>query len=952
MTRAALRHDKSPATRLDALVLAVKSPPDNSAQRLDRYLRCCAHFQTLPQWNAASAERWTSLDEHFSAHDFANVDDDAKEWIRTLATALAESKSTKTPTTRPRAPDALTRLSNIEKSAWRLRPYELIRDLHLSVLESRFLRALRPLADSFPWHSTVLALHLAADERKEHSKSGASTAKPFQPRDITTAQERLLAQRASGPGERRRLEKTAPRSAIAGRKGRASENAEESSKSEQDQSEGEEKEDDQAQLTRDVRSTKKRRRSEHGVTHQNDIASGDEDLSSSSNDLQSDGAMREMDDRAEESALEQEWRGDENVEGAHNTRIHRAISKSSPYSQEARSVDLPRARPRRGDDPIIVHNTSTTKHGSGHKRKARERRQPSPGFSFRWGRLSTIPEQGLESSVLECEDQTPNEAEVQSREISPATQRSTPTPQHSQISKPPQEQTPLRSARSTRQNSTNCPTADQNTIAQDLSFEHTSLHHAEANQQIGNGSHDGMAESDSPEINELLFESARQYNANLAAERANASPPSLQSPSAHDCNPHTISRRVPARAEDVSSLLQIPPAEGQSTPATDRTGALSTLQPGCWLSATAITACITAFIPDARKHRVLESGHLDMTGRVDNFQKGQREQRHSEEHLYIPVHVEGCHWNVALLDRSTRKLEIYDPAPNLFSASTVATHEKAIRQFAQPLGVTEIIPPAQLYQSNTYDCGIYAAVRTIFEMHARECPPTIIPEVWRRGFARCIGSWSGRPFRPEDKPDANTSADFFSGHDPHWVMERIARFRNLDLKRREPSCIATKIDVEAYRQLARDLRLLSQESSLLASLYKRSVKVEDLPALIQEEQQLIEWYRQTKAACPQRLDGQSSAVTLKLQGLDKDIEAGQAKIDKLQQILLCQTELDGDTRKYEQEAARWDELALGAADVVHKRAVQELRRVKQDIEEIERIKEDMRMETTGNMLMS
>ena len=169
-------------------------------------------------------------------------------------------------------------------------------------------------------------------------------------------------------------------------------------------------------------------------------------------------------------------------------------------------------------------------------------------------------------------------------------------------------------------------------------------------------------------------------------------------------------------------------------PSADLMGALTTLEPGQPLSATAIQLILGTFEPPTC--RVLDPLFLNTNkgaGSLPNL-KGLEPQ---VERLIVPLHHEKTqHWTLAYIDIAGHKIRHFDSLP-LKGSNRV---KRIVEIFASSLDDRKSEPWTTTLeefckQGNAYDCGIYVCIAAIFLM-AQQPPPTDLNDCshWRLIF--------------------------------------------------------------------------------------------------------------------------------------------------------------------------------------------------------------------------
>ncbi|KAI5356674.1 putative Ulp1 protease family catalytic domain, papain-like cysteine peptidase superfamily [Septoria linicola] len=367
--------------------------------------------------------------------------------------------------------------------------------------------------------------------------------------------------------------------------------------------------------------------------------------------------------------------------------------------------------------------------------------------------------------------------------------------------------------------------------------------------------------------------------------------------------------------DDVSNCLRV--ASSPTLVPTDTAGQLATLQPGKWLSASTLASVISAFNPDPAVHRLMESPYLELSpsGNATNELRARRDKGRSHSQFYVLINIARVHWCVAMLDRTASQLELYDPT---FGGTTqfaraYSTATDVVLEYAARIGQHSGNTPANwtskphhlLRQRNSHDCGIYVAVRTIYQMHGRECPAAIIPEIWRRAFALFLSS--------DDSIAGDENADD-SAFSPSWVLERLLKAFDLPLRGElAPSSGA----VVTYRKISQLFTLLHQETSSIAGLSTAFSDIDD-PMSPQEIKTALAWQQKMKDACPQ-------GVNLAYQ--ERELAAIDLKISRLRTALkqsTFQEILAKDAAEYRQHAKEWEARADKMLDVVEMNVMKEM----------------------------
>jgi hypothetical protein len=293
----------------------------------------------------------------------------------------------------------------------------------------------------------------------------------------------------------------------------------------------------------------------------------------------------------------------------------------------------------------------------------------------------------------------------------------------------------------------------------------------------------------------------------------------------------------------VAGLLRVETRTDQGLPEATREGMVQSLQPGMWLSASAIHDCIAAFNPDPSDHYVYESGFLDLRDNSRNEQKGRKayEKMHQTT-LYIPINT-GNHWVLGIVDRGAKNFELFDP----LHKGPAVNVEDALTHFCTSIGPPGEAPRSwssrdrpNLYQTNSHDCGIVVVARAILQIHQQDCPEHIIPEVWRRAMILVLS-------------EPNTGhLDPFT---PTKIMSTLADELHLefDAGAERPSVVLptgagtqTLESAATFNHLGHCLSCLERETRLVSSLGRSAYTMDAAEAALR-------WLEESKDNCPSTL---------------------------------------------------------------------------------------------------
>ena len=170
-------------------------------------------------------------------------------------------------------------------------------------------------------------------------------------------------------------------------------------------------------------------------------------------------------------------------------------------------------------------------------------------------------------------------------------------------------------------------------------------------------------------------------------------------------------------------------ATGEPTlPSTDLEGALSSLQPQCWLSSTAIELVLS--LCSSNSFRVFDPLTYDI-GQPET--KNIRPTPEDVQYALLPLYHRE-HWTLSLFGIKNHTVTYYDSLPG----QNIAAHKDALLKFAN-----DIKPGTfqwtfqfddQAKQKNFYDCGVFVLVTSLCIFAGSACPPFYDCCLWRAVF--------------------------------------------------------------------------------------------------------------------------------------------------------------------------------------------------------------------------
>ena len=163
-------------------------------------------------------------------------------------------------------------------------------------------------------------------------------------------------------------------------------------------------------------------------------------------------------------------------------------------------------------------------------------------------------------------------------------------------------------------------------------------------------------------------------------------------------------------------------------PSTDLDGALSSLQPQCWLSSTAIELVLS--LCSSKSFRVFDPLAYDVgQPEIKNF----KPTPSNVQYALLPLYYRE-HWTLALFDLENHTITCYDSLPGQNSIA----HKDALLKFANYLTVETFQWTfqygSQAKQENFYDCGVFLLVTSLHIFAGSTCPLFYDCSLWRALF--------------------------------------------------------------------------------------------------------------------------------------------------------------------------------------------------------------------------
>lgn len=207
---------------------------------------------------------------------------------------------------------------------------------------------------------------------------------------------------------------------------------------------------------------------------------------------------------------------------------------------------------------------------------------------------------------------------------------------------------------------------------------------------------------------------------------------STESPRQGQPVPPTIIQRSQIRSPDHTSSLESVRENSvmdELLPSTDRLGASDTLQPGQWLSATAIELVLSHW-HHQEDFRLVDSSYLDVNHPEEILKKPPLRLMGALR-LLLPLH-HGNHWTLLLFDFDQRTVHHYD---SLAAASSCADARRAafcvVEHLGEDKGSFAFTSDSVYRQGNGYDCGVCVLVMALHLLVNMRIPTTYDCRSWR-----------------------------------------------------------------------------------------------------------------------------------------------------------------------------------------------------------------------------
>lgn len=217
-------------------------------------------------------------------------------------------------------------------------------------------------------------------------------------------------------------------------------------------------------------------------------------------------------------------------------------------------------------------------------------------------------------------------------------------------------------------------------------------------------------------------------------------------------------------------------------PSTDRLGALGTLQPEQWLSATAIELVLSQWHYQ-EDFRLVDSSYLDVNHPEEILRKPALRLM-GETRLLLPLN-HGNHWTLLLFDFDQRTIHHYD---SLAAESSSADARRAAPYVVEHSGKNKesfAFNSNSVYrQRNGYDCGVCVLVMALHLLANMQIPETYDCSLWRFIFRALL---SGE--EPVESLKAYTTAPgTLMIDDLQASVKGKSQFQNIDVENLRNKC--------------------------------------------------------------------------------------------------------------------------------------------------------------------
>ena len=175
-------------------------------------------------------------------------------------------------------------------------------------------------------------------------------------------------------------------------------------------------------------------------------------------------------------------------------------------------------------------------------------------------------------------------------------------------------------------------------------------------------------------------------------------------------------------------------------PDTDRTGALKSLSPNAWVSATALEIILNCIKPE--HCRVLNSGFVPQE--ADKLSEKKLLRLKDETKLWLPLN-HGDHWTLAVVDFHKTTITVWDSSPTSHYKQDIDNVMQALTSYLNRHeklrgSIWKTNQQRQHQQSNSDDCGIFVLIFALSDATGLPVPLQIHSLQWRQIFRYFIDS--------------------------------------------------------------------------------------------------------------------------------------------------------------------------------------------------------------------
>ena len=291
-------------------------------------------------------------------------------------------------------------------------------------------------------------------------------------------------------------------------------------------------------------------------------------------------------------------------------------------------------------------------------------------------------------------------------------------------------------------------------------------------------------------------------------------------------------------------------------PDTDRRGALESLSPNAWVSATALELILDCIKPE--HCRVLSSGFVPQE--ANKLPEKKLLRLEDETKLWLPLNHRD-HWTLAVVDLHKTTITVYDSSPTSHYEQEIDNVMQALASYLNRHeklqgSMWKTDQQRQHQQSNSDDCGIFVLIFALSDVTGSPVPSQIHSLQWRQIF-RCFID----PFQHVISSAATIKSD----------LPPEAKSQRMDTIHSEFTSLYNSLSQATYRsKSAQGCADLIVKGSLLAVPYRLYLR--DKFALAQGQKQ------SEVAAYESLIDNlTNSGISIDREPVEKAIRGGSAK---------------------------------------------------------------------------